>query len=306
MTSRLRHARADEARALGVGLRVRQHGGDPRRARCSARGDQRVPDGVDDLADDAHVRGLHRERVQRRPDRALRRVLDGDERPLDGALLHGQRRRRRSSAPGRRPSSAARASATQRRVGVGPLRPEVRGPHVSSTREPSSPASARRTASASSGESSSSPSPAMTCLQYSRADSRWAMRREHHAVVLGVEQRHGRRLVARQLAVGVVADQRAVGQRAVEAVLGGPHARLELRGGLLDAGLQRLERVMERRGVPDQVLRPVRAQDHPLIGPQPPDAQGQHQHADEGDDRHARGGQGDDPGAVGEAIHLGE
>ena len=53
-------------------------------------------------------------------------------------------------------------------VGEGPLGAEVAGAHhrfAQRVREPISPASARRIASASSGESSSSPSPSMICLQ---------------------------------------------------------------------------------------------------------------------------------------------
>src|SRR4029077_18341792 len=63
----------------------------------------------------------------------------------------------------------------QRLLAEGPRRTQVGGAHQSSVTDPPRPASASRTASASSGESSCSPRPAWICLQYMRAVSRWAI-----------------------------------------------------------------------------------------------------------------------------------
>src|SRR4051794_11572154 len=53
-------------------------------------------------------------------------------------------------------------------------------------------------------------------------------RAEHDARLARVEQRHRARLVAGQLVVGVVADERAVGDAAVDAALDLAHPPLEV------------------------------------------------------------------------------
>ena len=78
--------------------------------------------------------------------------------------------------------------------------------------------------------------------------------------------------MAGHLVVGVVADERAVGDRAVQTVLGGGHPRVQMRGELLDAAVQRLERALQVDGVRDQVGLPVLAEHDLLRAPQPPDA----------------------------------
>src|SRR3954469_21627083 len=59
-------------------------------------------------------------------------------------------------------------------------------------------------------------------------------RRDHDARLVRVEQRQRARLVARQLVVGVVAHERAVGHAAVESALGRLHPALEMLDRLLD------------------------------------------------------------------------
>ena len=120
-------------------------------------------DRVDELAGDLDAAVALRERVERRVDRALERVLDRDQRPLDAALAD----RRDGVVDGRERDrlEVRRAVARQHRLlAVGPGRAEEADPHPCSVAA-ASPASARRTASASSGESSSSPRPSTTDLQ---------------------------------------------------------------------------------------------------------------------------------------------
>ena len=52
-------------------------------------GDQAVADRVNHLAEDRDVLGLHRERVERGVDRTFERVLDRDQRALDGPEMDG-------------------------------------------------------------------------------------------------------------------------------------------------------------------------------------------------------------------------
>ena len=88
---RARQLRAQEARALGAGLRVR----DDRLDRVEperAPGEQAEMDRVPQLADDHDVVGLERERVERRVDRALERVLDRHQRTIDRPVVDGDDR----------------------------------------------------------------------------------------------------------------------------------------------------------------------------------------------------------------------
>ena len=75
---------AQEARALGDRLRMRDHALDVLE-REPARGDEAVMDRVDNLGDDADVDRLERERVERGRDAALERVLDRDDGPVHGS-----------------------------------------------------------------------------------------------------------------------------------------------------------------------------------------------------------------------------
>jgi hypothetical protein len=128
-------------------------------------------------------------------------------------------------------------------------------------------------------------------------------RGEHDAIVVGVEQRNRCRLVAGHLVVGVIAHERAVGDRAVEAVLGGGHARVQALGDLLDARVQRFEGRLQRARVRDQVGLPVRAE-HGLLGAAyPSHAQAQDQQPDQRDQRRARRGKRDNSGRVIEIRH---
>ena len=121
---------AQEAGALAACLRV---GEDPVDLvqRDLLAGDQAVAHGVDDLADDPDLVGLEHERVERRVDRSLERVLDRDDRAL------------RACRP-RRPSRSRRSSAAERarapRAG-----PVERGSRASSLNVPSGPRKATRT-----------------------------------------------------------------------------------------------------------------------------------------------------------------
>ena len=121
-----------------------------------------------------------------------------------------------------------------------------------------------------------------------RALSRWAMRRARRRCGAASSSASERRLVARQLAVGVVADERAVGDRAVEALLGRGHPRVELRRrpprrapwSASNAGLQRAR-------VRDEVVAARRAEHDALGRAQPPQLDGEHDREDQRDERDA-------------------
>ena len=113
--------------------------------------------------------------------------------------------------------------------------------------------SAIRTASSSSGASSSSPRPSTTCFAYTRACLAVVDRGHDDARAVRVEQRDRRRLAAGQLVVGVEAHERAVGDRAVE-------PRLDLGEPLVDRAVhdvdvvaQVAEGLVELGGVGDEV-----------------------------------------------------
>ena len=78
-----------------------------------AGGEQAEVHGMQQLADDHDVLGLEHERVERRVDRALERVLDRHQRAVDVAVVHGQHGGRAASAaaPARTRSRPARSSA---------------------------------------------------------------------------------------------------------------------------------------------------------------------------------------------------
>src|SRR5215218_7466926 len=169
---RTRQLRAQEAGALAERLRMRVDRAHLVGRYPLGRGEA-VRDRVDHLADDPHVGRVEHERVERRSDRALAGVLERYETAVDLAVLHGADHRGHGR---QRDLLDVEPGPDQRVVGVRPRRPEVAGPHQSSsTAVVFSPASARRIASSSSGESRYSPRPSTTCLQYSRAVSRWAI-----------------------------------------------------------------------------------------------------------------------------------
>ena len=70
--------------------------------------------------------------------------------------------------------------------------------------------------------------------------------------------------MAGHLAVGVVADERAIGDRAVEALLGGRHPRVEPLGDLLDPPVQRLEGRLQAAGVGHEIVAAAAAEHHRL------------------------------------------
>src|SRR4029079_6923852 len=113
---------------------------------------------------------------ERRVDPALERVLDRHERPVDRAALDRHDRlvdRREGDELGRAVAVAGRRS--HRLFAERAGGPEVAQAHQRrcSALSGTSPASATRIASCSSGESSSVPRPSTTCFAYSRAWSRW-------------------------------------------------------------------------------------------------------------------------------------
>ena len=162
---------------LGGDQRVAHRGGRPRRrSRRRARSND--------------------ERVERRVDAALARVLERDEPEL--GLAAPAPRGRRPGPSGTRRARRRRRRREQRVVRVGPRRTEVGGAHQSSrATEPRSPASARRMASSSSGESRCSPRPSTHLLAVQPRGVAVGDRGEHDAVALRVEQRERRGLVAR-------------------------------------------------------------------------------------------------------------
>ena len=211
------------------------------------------------------------ERVERDADRALERVLDRHDRAVDAAVVDGEdrvahRRAGRRARRRRRPSAARAASSENVPAG-----PEVAQPHQGPLRHHD--ASAMRSASSSSGESLSSPLPSETCLAYSRAWSRWWIEDSTTPVARAVEQRDRGRLAAGHLVVGVVADQAAVRDRAVEAALGDADARVEPLGDLGDVAVQRAEARVERRRVADEVDA-LLAEHDALVGAQAPQLRG--------------------------------
>ena len=114
---------ADEARALGVGLRVGDDGLDLGELELGA-GDQAVSDRMHDLAEDRDVLGLHRQRIERRVDRAAERVLDRHQGSLDDAVMDRHhrlvdRRQRDELEPVRSAPSVASISASSLNVPSG-------------------------------------------------------------------------------------------------------------------------------------------------------------------------------------------
>ncbi len=87
--------------------------------------------------------------------------------------------------------------------------------------------SAVSTASSSSGESSNSASPSLHLLHVDARLVAVQDRGDDDTRAMSVEQRDGARLAARQLAVGVVADERPVGHAAVDASLRGGYPFVE-------------------------------------------------------------------------------
>ena len=301
---RVRQRLAEEARALSGGLRVRDDRADGveperprRRSRQKCTGCRSSPT-ID------QVLGLEHERVEHRVHRALERVLDRDQRAVDRPVAHGEHGRLERRL--RNLVEVAR-SRVQRLVADRALRAEVADAHQSSvTVREGSPASASRIASSSSGESSCSPRPSAHHLQYSRALVAVGDAGEHDAVALGVEQGERRGLVAGHLAVGVVADERAVGDRAVEPLLGGRHPRVEPLGDLLDAPVQRLERGLQVAGVGDEVVTAAAAEHDGLGAAQAPQLDREHDREDERDQRHGAGGQRDEPDRIRQVVHDAE
>ena len=118
-----------------------------------------------------------------------------------------------------------------------------------------------------------------------------------------VEQRDRRRLVAGQLAVGVVADERAVGDRAVEPRLGRAQALVDVDGDLLDALVQGGERLLQPRGVGDEVGLAVLAEHRLLRRPQLAHAEGEHERQQQRDQRDGARRQGGDARRIGQVVH---
>ena len=185
------------------------------------------------------------ERVLDRHEGAVdRAVLDGHDRLVDG----GEGDELGVGGAHRRPD---------RLLAEGARGPEVAEPHQRrcSARSGTSPASATRIASCSSGESSSVPSPATTCLAYRRAWSRWWIEETTTPEPRRVEQRDRRRLAAGHLVVGVVAHEAVVGDRALEALLDRAQPALQPGREVLDVGVQRAEVAVQPGGVRGQVAR---------------------------------------------------
>ena len=139
----------------------------------------------------------------------------GTQRRVDDAVLHRHHGvvERRAARP---PRGRASARVEQRLVAEGPLGTEVADPH-GAQRSPRLRPSARRSASSSSGESCELGGARGDLLGVQARLVAVVDRGQHDPGAVGVEQRDRQRLVARHLVVGVVADQRAVGDRAVEA-----------------------------------------------------------------------------------------
>ena len=74
-------------------------------------------------------------------------------------------------------------------------------------------------------------------------------------------------------------------------------------GDLLDAGVQRLERVLQVARVGHQVGLPVLAEHDLLRAAHPPEAEAEHQQPDQGDERRGGGGEGNDPRSLREVRH---
>ncbi len=107
----------------------------------------------------------------------------------------------------------------------------------------------------------------------------------------------------RHLAVGVVADERAVRDRVVEPPLRGGHSRLEPRGHVLDVVVQRAELALQAGGVGDEVVRAALAEHDALIGPHAAEPQREDETAEQGDEGGPGGGESDDAGGAVEVVH---
>ena len=161
------------------------------------------------------------------------------------------------------------------------------------------------TASSSSGESAISASPSGDLLGVQARLVAVMDRGEHDAERVVSSRAIDADWRAGHLVVGVVAQQAAVGDRAVEALLGGRQAPVEAQRGLLDVGPQRRDRLAELRRVGDEVARLGVAEQDPLCQADP--AQLHEQHGGQGQRHDAEHGahQRHDPARRGQVVHAG-
>ncbi len=118
-----------------------------------------------------------------------------------------------------------------------------------------------------------------------------------------VEQRDRGRLAARQLVVRVVAHDRAVRDRRVEALLRGAEAAVEPQRHVGDVLVQRLELALQVRGVGDEVAFLV-AEHDALVGAQRAHPPPQDDPDDESGERENDRGERDDPGGARQVRHA--
>ncbi len=93
-------------------------------------------------------------------------------------------------------------------------------------------------------------------------------RGDHDARTVGVEQSDRKRLVAGHLVVGVVADERPVCHRPIEAPLGSGEPLVKAPTDILDIVAQRLKALVDRRRVRDEIGVATLTEDAPLGGAQ--------------------------------------
>ncbi len=190
-------------------------------------GDQRMPDRQQRLADDPQPSLLAAQQIQRDADRAVQRVLDRHERPLH--LTAFEREDRVVDRPQRHRLDCAGLDAGQQRLlAEGALGPEVADARALAARGALSPLTVRRHRLAP-GRAQREPhrlgllgrelelAPSIVHLLAVHARLVAMMdARQHDPRARVVEQRDRHRLLSGELVVGVVANQRAVGDRAVQ------------------------------------------------------------------------------------------
>src|SRR4051812_3980090 len=119
-------------------------------------------------------------------------------------------------------------------------------------------------------------------------------RRENDPGAVRVEHRDGAGLSAGHLPVGVVADKRVVGDRAVDPLVGGLRALLEARESLLDVLAEGDEGLIELGRMGNEIA-PAVTEHGRLRAPKRAQLERQHDRKDERDERDAAGGESDDP-----------
>ena len=242
------------------------------------------------------------ERVDRLVDRALERVLERHDRAVDVAAGDGQhdladRRQRHvlGVAAGARRGAQRRLAERPRRARGSRRASRVTRLTARCSASGTSPRERRAQRLLLLGRERHGAAPVDDLLGVEPRLVAVVDRGQHDPGAAVVEQRDRRRLAARHLVVGVVADDRPVGDRAVEAPLGALEPALEARHDVDDVVVQRGELALDVGGMGDEVALAV-AEHDALVGAHAPQApRRDHRRRTSADERQRERAQRDNP-----------